>query len=226
MYINFHLVMSMLQGEFSPKAESYYHDLADHREKDSVANHYDKWADDYEEVHATTGLLELNKNCTNTLAKYLVGKDLDILDVACGTGLTGEYLHKLGYTRIDGVDGSNNMMKKAHEKKIYASLKQGRITRTESLPCSPNTYDGIICVAAIARNAIDMEYALRDFVRISKPGGIVTYTINHEGLPFMEEHGKLMQDGTIEMLYLQRINYVKGVIGKDLKCYLCVIRVL
>ena len=31
----------------------------------------------------------------NTLAKYLVGKDLDILDVACGTGVTGEYLHKL-----------------------------------------------------------------------------------------------------------------------------------
>ena len=225
MYINFHLVMSMLQGESSPKAEIYFHDMEDHREKDTLNDHYDKWADDYEAIHATTGLLELNKKSTNTFAKYLVGKDLDILDVACGTGLTGEYLHKLGYTRIDGVDASNNMMKKAQEKKIYASLKQGRITKTESLPCSPNAYDGIICAGGISRNLIHMEYALRDFVRISKPGGIVTYTINQEGLPFMEEHGKLMQDGTIEMLYLKRIHYFNRV-GKDLECYLCVIRVL
>ena len=28
---------------------------------------------------------------------------------------------------------------------------------------------------------IHIEYALRDFIRISKPGGIVTYTINQEG---------------------------------------------
>ena len=156
---------------------------------------------------------------------YLVGKDLDILDVACGTGVTGEYLRKLGYTRIDGVDGSNNMMGKAKEKKIYASLKQGRITKTESLPCSSNAYDGIICVGGIARNSIHIEYALRDFIRISKPGGIVTYTINQEDLEFMEEHGKLMEDGAIEMLSLQRINYYNKA-GKDSKCYLCVIRVL
>ena len=225
MYITFYLDMTMLQGESSPNTKSYFHDLADNREKDSLANHYDKWADDYEAIHAPRGLLELNKNCTNTLAKYLVEKDIDILDVACGTGVTGEYLHKLGYTRIDGVDGSNNMMEKAKEKKIYASLKQGRISKTESLPCSSNTYDGIICVGAIARNSIHMEYALRDFVRISKPGAIVTYTINQEGLQFMAEHGKLMQDGAIEMLSLQRINYYNQA-GKDLECYLCVIRVL
>ena len=215
----------MLPGQSSPRTESYFHDMADHREKDSLGDHYDKWADDYESIHETTGWLDLNKKCTDTLEKYLDGKDLDILDVACGTGLTGEYLHKLGYTRIDGVDANNNMMKKAQEKKIYASLKQGHITRTESLPCSSNAYDGIICIGGISINIIHIEYALRDFVRISKPGGIVTYTISQEGLQFMEEHGKLMQDGTIEMLFLERIHYFNRV-GKDLECYLCVIRVL
>jgi predicted TPR repeat methyltransferase len=41
------------------------------------------------------------------------------LDLGCGTGLVGEYLAKIGYTNIDGVDASEGMIRLANAKNVY-----------------------------------------------------------------------------------------------------------
>ena len=144
-----------------------------------------------------------------------------------GTGVTGQYLRSLGYTNIDGVDWSISMVNKSKEKNVYGNVKQGRITKTESLDCPSNGYDGIICMGGIARNAILTEYALRDFIRISKPGGILLYTINpEEGVSFMKENGELMQDKRIKLLSLESFNYSDELRELCTEYYVCVIKVL
>ena len=45
-----------------------------------------------------------------------------ILDVACGTGLVGEYMREHGYNNIDGVDFSPAMLERARERAVYRSL--------------------------------------------------------------------------------------------------------
>ena len=163
----------------------------------------------------------MNKKCTSIFEKYISGKHLAILDVACGTGITGQHLRSLGYTNIDGVDWSISMLNKAKEKNVYENVKQGRITKTESLDCPSNGYDGIICMGGIARNAILTEYALRGFIRISKPGGIVLYTLNAEGISFMKEHGEVMQDKKIKLLSLESLNYFDEVREECSEYYIC-----
>ena len=44
------------------------------------------------------------------------------MDFACGTGLVGEALSKIGITDIQGMDISDKMMEKAREKGVYSNL--------------------------------------------------------------------------------------------------------
>ena len=215
----------MSQEDISSKRKRYRQELKYDKQIDNLINHYDKWAADFDEIYGYIGWMDLNKKCT--FEKYLEGKDLAILDVACGTGVTSQYLRSLGYTNIDGVDWSINMVNKAKENNVYENVKQGRITKTESLDCPSNGYDGIICMGGIARNEILTEYSLPDFIRISKPGGIVVYTINpEEGVSFMKENGELMQDKRIKLLSLESFNYSDELRELCTEYYVCVIKVL
>ena len=45
--------------------------------------------------------------------------DASILDLGCGTGLVGEHLHRHGYTNIDGLDLSPELLQVAQAKGIY-----------------------------------------------------------------------------------------------------------
>ena len=52
----------------------------------------------------------------------LINDKEKILDVGCGTGLSGFSLRKFGFKNIDGLDLSKEMLKIASDKKIYKML--------------------------------------------------------------------------------------------------------
>ena len=70
--------------------------------------------------------------------------DSVILDVPCGTGLTGLQLHSVGFKNIDGVDLSDDMIKQAKQKGIYRHLFKDCITETSGLSCEDEIYDACI----------------------------------------------------------------------------------
>ena len=45
--------------------------------------------------------------------------DLEILDVACGTGVVGETIKRAGYNRVDGLDPCQGYLDGAQQKEIY-----------------------------------------------------------------------------------------------------------
>jgi predicted TPR repeat methyltransferase len=55
------------------------------------------------------------------VARFVASRNLDILDLGCGTGLAGAQLHPLART-LTGVDLSSNMLKIARQRQIYDSL--------------------------------------------------------------------------------------------------------
>ena len=61
------------------------------------------------------------------LARYAssTGK---VLDCGCGTGLAGEQLKSLGFTDMDGIDISANMLRQARAKGVYGDLSQVDLT--------------------------------------------------------------------------------------------------
>ena len=87
----------------------------------STTQLYKEWASSYED--------ELNSNkyvtprrCADMLMKYCANPRIKVLDLGCGTGLSGEALHARGFHQIDGLDLSSEMLTLAKEKAIYSKL--------------------------------------------------------------------------------------------------------
>ena len=178
--------------------DGFYSDLETYRGRADVEGFYDKWAGEYDDILIKDNLCEINNYAASKLAKHVKVENPVMLDVACGTGLSGQALKEAGFLMFDGIDASSAMIKKADEKQ-----------------------------SAITRNHIMVEHALRDFIRVIKRGGFAVYTINDfndEG-NFLEKHGKVMKDKKCELILIERrFYYTKD--GKDTVCFLCMIKVL
>ena len=46
------------------------------------------------------------KRCANALSKYLKDTNSYILDIGCGTGLSGQEIFNVGFNNVDGSDFS------------------------------------------------------------------------------------------------------------------------
>jgi 2-polyprenyl-3-methyl-5-hydroxy-6-metoxy-1,4-benzoquinol methylase len=115
---------------------------------------------------------------------------LQILDLACGTGLTGQELYKRGYTTIDGLDISQGMIEQANKKQVYRNLYNSTLEEFPTLLNDINTnqsikrYDVITCTGGIGVGHIEaaMLYELPKFV---KPKGHIIFGLRDDHL----DHG-------------------------------------
>ena len=62
------------------------------------------------------------KRCAKALKKYLTDSNSHILDIGCGTGLSGQEILNVGFKNVDGTDFSDKMLYEAKKKSIYKSL--------------------------------------------------------------------------------------------------------
>ena len=86
-----------------------------------VQDIFDAFAPEFEDVLST-----LNYNVPQLISaevSRLYDKKIKILDIGCGTGLCGKFLHKYSkFLGLYGVDISEKMLEKAKQKKIYNCL--------------------------------------------------------------------------------------------------------
>ena len=128
--------------------------------------YYNKYAKRYEATLDKTHCnIILDYSAVKLKERMVDGKCL-ILDVACGSGVTGIALQNAGFTNFHGVDPSPSMLRLAEDKKIYSSLFSGIITQDERLPCGDNAYDGLICISAITKGHLQPNPAIKEFCRI------------------------------------------------------------
>ena len=93
------------------------------RTADETRALYDDWSASYEAEVAENGYATPGR-CAEALAQFMSGKNAPVLDFGCGTGLSGLALKLAGFTTIDGVDLSADMLAKAGGKKAYRALRQ------------------------------------------------------------------------------------------------------
>jgi predicted TPR repeat methyltransferase len=98
-------------------------------------------------------------------------KPLAILDLGCGTGLSGEAFKDLA-SRLDGIDLSPAMIEKARARRLYDALAVGDI---ESLPASA-AYDLALAADTLVYLG-DLEPVLRSVAGALKPGGAFLFTV-------------------------------------------------
>jgi predicted TPR repeat methyltransferase len=130
-----------------------------------VEEFYDDWAATYDAEVTDNGYLTPSR-CADALWKFLPEPDTKILDVGCGTGLSGEALTKVGYTNIDGIDPSAEMLAVAKRKGVY---KQAIHMQGDDMDIAPGHYDVIACIGVIGVGAAPVS--LLDTVMDLLPSG-------------------------------------------------------
>ena len=145
--------------------------------KNSSKELYDKWAPFYDK--------ELNKNqyvtplrCAQALSNLANNKEIKILDVGCGTGLSGFSLRKFGFNNIDGLDLSKEMLKIAFDKKIYQLLFNLDLNNLSKFE---NKYDAIIAAGVISPAHANPD-TISNSYSILNNKGLMIFSINDHAL--------------------------------------------
>ena len=94
---------------------------------------------------------------------------LKILDAGAGTGLTGFELHKLGYTNIDALDISQEMLKVAKEKGVYRRYVCCSLTEKKIDEFETGEFDALIATGVLVKAHV-RPAAFVEMIRMVKAG--------------------------------------------------------
>ena len=184
---------------------------------EALISFFDQNAHLYDQVIAEMGYTSIVIHCAETLKQFMgeTYKQKEILDVGCGSGVSGKCLQKAGFQgNIDGVDPSQGMLEKAKNLSVYRELQIGKITDDEKLKFNDGCYDAIFCIGAIAAGFISIKNAILEFLRLLRKGGIAVYTISQsiEKGVALQEHVPYISYGKIELMKIEQRFYhlVKG----------------
>lgn len=146
---------------------------------------YDKWAEKYEADLIAIGYAAAMR-CAQALA--IADPDLSspLVDLGCGTGLSGEALRAVGFTEIDGYDFSEGMLALARKKNCYREIVNVDLSEPDAVP--DRGYRHAVLAGVLHHSHAPPE-ALFQALGLLPKGGCVVFTLNDETLRFPDYTG-------------------------------------
>ncbi|XP_054476921.1 methyltransferase-like protein 27 [Anoplopoma fimbria] len=133
---------------------------------------YDSWAETYEQDLQMVNFRAPNLGVDLLNANFSGNREeVQVLDVACGSGLVTKLMVELGFKHFVGVDGSQGMLDQAAKTGLYKELKLA-LLGTEPLPAQTGTFDVVIIVGALDTGFVPVS-VVRELCHAAKPGGFV-----------------------------------------------------
>ncbi|NDV01298.1 class I SAM-dependent DNA methyltransferase [Pseudoroseicyclus tamaricis] len=163
-----------------------------------VRAYYDDWAGSYDSELAEAGYAT-PRRCAAALAASDLPKDAPILDMGCGTGLSGAALAEAGFTVIDGCDLSAGMLEQARARGIYRDL----FLAGQALP---ESYRAVAAVGVIGPGAGPVEL-FDQCLALLPPGGRLVFSYNDHALEVPEFPARLeaaLSSGAARRLFEER----------------------
>ena len=164
---------------------------------------YRDWAKTYDQTMLAGLGYESRAKASQLLNSQLQDKNARILDVGTGTGLVGCELAELGYTQIDGIDYSAEMLAEARQTGVYQQLIEADLTRP--LPLADQHYTALICIGTFTHGHVDAQ-CLDELFRLLQPGGLFVTAIRKtywQPAGFAAKVAQLTDAGIIETLVKQ-----------------------
>src|ERR1700730_18670069 len=149
--------------------------MAGELDSDTIAKAYAGWAPFYDLVFGA--VFNAGRRASLAAAERIGGR---ILDVGVGTGISlADYSRR---NRIVGVDYSEPMLRKAHQR--VARLKLAHIEALAVMDAQrlgfPNCFFDVVVAQYVITAVPDPEARLAEFFRVTKPGGEIIL-VNHLG---------------------------------------------
>jgi predicted TPR repeat methyltransferase len=141
---------------------------------DYIAALFDNYAGDYDQHLTSTLHYRVPQALCALLAERLPeGDRLDVLDLGCGTGLSGVALRALS-RQLTGIDLSPRMLAHARERGLYDQLIEGDIVQV--LAGLDTTFD-LVAAADVFVYIGDLEAVLASARQVLRPGGWVAFSV-------------------------------------------------
>ncbi|MEO0999797.1 MAG: methyltransferase domain-containing protein, partial [Pseudomonadota bacterium] len=119
------------------------------------------------------------RRCAEALAEFVEDKSAPVLDIGCGTGLSGAAFRAAGFETLDGLDLSAEMLAQAEARGIYRRLTQ--VTLEDPLPIPPGAYATIAAVGVFSPSHAPAETIDR-VLEILPSGGHFVFTLNDHAM--------------------------------------------
>ena len=178
-------------------------------DSESAVQFYQKWATEYDKNMGSLGYISPQK-IAEMLADNIEAKEPVVLDIGCGTGLTGAELYRKLSCRIDGIDISAEMIEVARGRGIYRNLRTGDL----NLPLNfeDNQFDAAISSGTFTHGHVGPK-PLREITSILKPGGLLACTVHFDlwhQRKFDQAFEDLVKDGFLNCLSRTESNFYEG----------------
>lgn len=138
---------------------------------------YRDWAETYEQDFIQPRGYVYHRNVVAVFATLDPVRSEPVLDVGCGTGIVGVELAAAGFTEVDGIDISPEMLREAGRKSVYRDLIVGDLTTTISP--ADRSYRGIVSVGTFTHGHLGPE-SLGELLRVGDVGCRYAIGVNAE----------------------------------------------
>ena len=173
--------------------------------EEDVRAYYDDWAKSYD-AEITDNGYATPRRCAQALASCTPDKDGALLDMGCGTGLSGLAFRAEGFTTIDGADVSQGMMEKAAKTGAYRALLMPR-----DIP--QGGYDMVAAVGVIGQGAGPPEL-FDTCLTYLRSGGLFVLSLNDHALSVPEYPAVLTnarQTGAVTTRFEEHGEHLPGI---------------
>jgi predicted TPR repeat methyltransferase len=169
-------------------AKSYLNDVYDGGTNDS-RELYASWASTYDNEVQKNGYVTPER-VAKALKDIVTNQSEVILDYGCGTGLSGFALQAVGFTNIDGLDVSQEMITLAEKKSIYKKLTV--FDPSTKIPVHADQYKIITAIGVIGAGAAPLE-VFDNLFSLLPPSGLFGFSFNDHTLSDPNYEGKVNQ---------------------------------
>ncbi len=182
---------------------------------------YSDWAATYEAEVRANGYVTPSR-CAVALAAHAADVAAPLLDLGCGTGLSGEAFRAAGFATIDGTDFSDAMLAHARTKPgVYRRLTRGDLTTP--IPAEPGDYANMSAVGVFSPSHAPAAM-IETAISLLPPGGCFVFSLNDHALEdasYREVVDGLAAAGTAQPVFDEYGDHLPGI---DLKAAVIVLR--
>lgn len=195
-------------------------DAYGHKSGAEAVAFYDEWAGSYDDELGDLGYVTPTR-CAEALISVGADPAAPVLDIGCGTGVSGAALAAAGFTVIDGIDPSAEMLAGATAKNIYRDLTE--IDPEAPLAAPDGTYVNAVAAGVLSPGLAPPE-ALDQILEFLPRGGRLVFSLNDHAIADGAHLGRLNEliDGGWALLEFKE--YGAHIPGNDMKSYVYVLK--
>ena len=139
---------------------------------------YKEWSKTYDEEINLNGYVTPER-CAEALASFMNDKTAPVLDLGCGTGISGQALKAAGFSCVDGSDLTAEMIELAKEKNVYRNTIH--TTLEDPFPFEVGQYSAISAVGVLNPGHAPAE-TLDEIMQLLEPDGLFVFSLNDHAM--------------------------------------------